>query len=83
MKVAGSALFPALSVALNVIVFVLPRSSALVVIVIRSTFLLTSFISLVVDTCPAKILFKYFVRKSLASRLTFLSSVAVTVNDIC
>ena len=79
VKLTGVALWLALSVALKVIVLVLPTSSAVVVIVIVLTFSVSVSVGEVTDAFPEKTLVPYFVRKSLASRLTCLSSLAVTV----
>ena len=80
MKVTGSALLPALSVALNVIIFGLPTSSAVVLIVIRLVFSVFVSVTEVADTFPVISLLLYFFVKSLGSKLTCLSSLAVTVN---
>ena len=80
VKVTGLALLPALSLALNVIVFVLPTSSAVVVIVIVVTFSVSVIFTLVFVALPERSLVPYFVVKSLPSILTTLLSVAVNVN---
>ena len=80
VNVTGSALLPALSVALNVIVFVLPRSSAVVVIVIVVIFSVSVTFSLVFVALPPRSLAPYFLVKSEPSILTTLLSLAVTVN---
>ena len=64
---------------MKVIVLVLPISSAVVVIVIRLVFSVSVSVGEVIDAFPEKTLVPYFVRNSLASRLTCLSSLAVTV----
>ena len=58
---------------------VLPTSSAVVVIVIRLIFSVSVSVGEVTDAVPEKTLLLYFVRKSPASRLTILLSLAVTV----
>ena len=83
VNVTGLAAWPALSVALNVIVFVLPTSSAVVVIVIRLDCSVSVFVNGVADTFPVISLLLYFVVKSLGSKLTCLSSLAVTVKVTC
>ena len=80
VKVTGLALLPALSVALKVIVVVLPTSSAVVVIVILVIFSVSVTFTLVLVALPEKNLVPYFFRKSPASRLTTLLSLAVTAN---
>ena len=80
VKFTGFALLPALSVALKVIVFVLPISSLLVVIVILVTFSESVVLTLVLVALPEISLLPYFVVKSLPSIVTTLLSLAVTVN---
>ena len=80
VNVTGLALLPALSVALNVIVFVLPTSSAVVVIVIVVTFSVSVTFTLVFVALPPRSLAPYFVVKSEPSILTTLLSLAVNVN---
>ena len=58
---------------------VLPTSSAVVVIVIVLIFSVSVSFTLVAVAFALTNLLPYFVRKSLASRLTCLSSLAVTV----
>ena len=65
---------------MKVIVLVLPTSSAVVVIVIRLVFSVSVSVTETADALPAIILLVYFARKSLGSKLTCLSSLAVTVN---
>ena len=79
VKFTGFALLPALSVALKVIVFVLPISSLLVVIVILVTFSESVVLTLVLVALPEISLLPYFVVKSLPSIVTTLLSLAVTV----
>ena len=79
VKFTGFALLPALSVALKVIVFVLPISSLLVVIVILVTFSESVVLTLVLVAFPEVILVPYFFKKSEPSILTTLLSLAVTV----
>ena len=81
LKFTGSALFPSLSAALNVIVFCLPISSAEVVIEIRTTFSVSVVFTGVVVALPAFIRPRYLFRKSLASNVTEVLSFAVTVNS--
>ena len=64
---------------MKVIVLVLPTSSAVVVIVIVLVFSVLVSIGEVIDAFPEMTLVPYFVRKSLALRLTILLSLAVTV----
>ena len=82
VKVTGFAWFPASSVALKVIVCVLPTSSgrALRVIFLICLVAVLPFAS--TNACAVISLLLYFgwTIKSLTSRLAFLSSVAVTVN---
>ena len=79
VNVTGLALLPALSLALKVIVFVLPTSSLLVVIVIVVTFSESVVLTFVFVAFPEVILVPYFFRKSEPSILTTLLSFAVTV----
>ena len=81
LKFTGSALFPSLSAALNVIVFCLPISSAEVVIEIRTTFSVSVVFTGVEVALPAFIRPKYLSKKSLAFNVTEVLSFAVTVNS--
>ena len=81
-KITGLALFTS-SVALNIIVFCLPTSSATVLIVTSISFTLSSFVINLKSTgpaCPDLYLVRYLVKNSFASNETFLSSVAFTLN---
>ena len=80
VNVTGFALWLALSVALKVIVLLLRTSSAVVLISIVLIFSVSVSFTLVAVTFELTNLLPYFFIKSEVSRLTCLSSVAVTVN---
>ena len=80
VNVTGLALLPALSLALKVIVFFLPTSSAVVVIVIVVTFSVSVIFTFLFVALPERSLVPYFEVKSEPSILTTLLSLAVTVN---
>ena len=76
-------MLPESSVALNIIVFCLPTSSAIVLIVTSISFTLSSLVINLKSTgpeCPDLYLVRYLAKNSRASNETFLSSVAFTLN---
>ena len=80
VKVTGSAECPASSVALKVIVCVLPTSSGRALRVIFLICLVSVLPFASVNACALINLSPYLAIKSLRSSLAFLSSIAVTVN---